>query len=87
MNAQASTARAPAHDVLIVGAGFGGLCAAYRLKAAGIDDFLVLDQAGGVGGTWWWNRYPGIACDIPAHFYCFSFADRKSTRLNSSHYS
>lgn len=74
MSAGVSSGGADVHDVLIVGAGFGGLCAAYRLQAAGIGDFLVLDEAGGVGGTWWWNRYPGIACDIPAHFYGFSFA-------------
>lgn len=60
-------------DALVIGAGFAGLCAAIRLKQAGYD-FAVLEQAPSVGGTWWWNTYPGIACDIPAHFYCFSFA-------------
>jgi len=75
MSDSPSAPTAPAvHDCLIVGAGFGGLCAAWRLQQAGRSDFLILDQADGVGGTWWWNRYPGIACDIPAHFYCFSFA-------------
>jgi len=69
----AAGSTASVHDSLIVGAGFGGLCAAYRLERAGRPDFLILDQAEGVGGTWWWNRYPGVACDIPAHFYSFSF--------------
>jgi cation diffusion facilitator CzcD-associated flavoprotein CzcO len=44
-----------------------------RLKQAGFDDFLLLEKAGGVGGTWYHNRYPGCACDIPAHLYSFSF--------------
>ncbi|MEN0653813.1 MULTISPECIES: flavin-containing monooxygenase [Hyphobacterium] len=60
-------------DALVIGAGFAGLCSAIRLKQAGYR-FAVLEQAPAVGGTWWWNTYPGIACDIPAHFYCFSFA-------------
>lgn len=60
-------------DAVVVGAGFGGLCAAIRLKQAGYR-FLLLEQAPEVGGTWWWNTYPGLACDIPAHFYCYSFA-------------
>src|SRR6266508_721998 len=60
--------------VAIVGAGFGGLGAAIRLKQEGIDDFLVFERAGDVGGTWWDNSYPGCACDVPSHLYSFSFA-------------
>ncbi|MCY6382725.1 flavin-containing monooxygenase [Hoeflea prorocentri] len=60
-------------DVLIIGAGFSGVCAAIKLKQAGIKDFRIYDKAGGIGGTWWNNTYPGAACDIPSHFYCFSF--------------
>lgn len=59
---------------LIVGAGFAGIGAGVELRRRGIEDFLIVDKAGGIGGTWWWNTYPGVACDIPAHFYCFSFA-------------
>ncbi len=44
-----------------------------RLAQAGFEDFLLLEKAGGVGGTWYHNRYPGCACDIPAHLYSFSF--------------
>jgi cation diffusion facilitator CzcD-associated flavoprotein CzcO len=62
------------HDILIVGAGFGGLGMAMRLKQAGRHDFLVVEKDAGVGGTWWANRYPGAACDIPSHLYSFSFA-------------
>src|SRR5512138_2929051 len=61
-------------DIAIVGAGFGGLGAAIRLKQAGFDDFVVLDQADDIGGTWRDNTYPGCACDIPSHLYSFSFA-------------
>ena len=60
--------------VAIVGAGFGGLCAAIQLKRAGIDDFVVLERAEEVGGTWQANTYPGAQCDIPSILYSFSFA-------------
>ena len=59
--------------VLIVGSGFAGLGMAIRLKQAGIDDFVVLEQAGDVGGTWRDNHYPGAACDVPSYLYSFSF--------------
>ena len=61
-------------SLLIVGAGFGGLGAAIHRRRVGDDNFLLVEQAGGVGGTWWANRYPGAACDIPSHLYSFSFA-------------
>jgi cation diffusion facilitator CzcD-associated flavoprotein CzcO len=64
-------------DVAIVGAGFGGLGMAIRLKQAGRDDFVVLERAGDIGGTWSANTYPGCQCDIPSNLYSFSFA-RKS---------
>src|ERR1700733_11725949 len=60
-------------DTLIVGAGFSGLCMAMRLRAAGMNSFLVIEKSEGIGGTWWENRYPGCACDIPSHLYSFSF--------------
>jgi len=60
--------------VVIIGSGFGGLGTAIRLKQAGIDDFVVLEKADDVGGTWRENTYPGIACDVPSHLYSFSFA-------------
>jgi cation diffusion facilitator CzcD-associated flavoprotein CzcO len=74
-------AQAPAPDgshtdfrVAIVGTGFSGLGAAIRLKQEGIDDFVVFERAGEVGGTWRDNTYPGVACDVPSHLYSFSFA-------------
>lgn len=60
-------------EVLIIGAGFAGLCAAIELDAAGRSRFLVVDKAHGLGGTWWHNRYPGATCDIASHLYCYSF--------------
>jgi cation diffusion facilitator CzcD-associated flavoprotein CzcO len=58
----------------ILGAGFGGLGVAIRLKQAGIEDFVVWERDADVGGTWWANSYPGCQCDIPSHLYSFSFA-------------
>ena len=60
-------------DVLILGAGFGGICAAIKLRETGIDNIRILEKASGIGGTWWHNTYPGAACDIPSHLYCYSF--------------
>jgi cation diffusion facilitator CzcD-associated flavoprotein CzcO len=62
------------HRVVIVGSGFAGLGAAIKLQQAGIEDFLVLERAADVGGTWEANTYPGCQCDIPSHLYSFSFA-------------
>ena len=57
----------------IIGAGPGGLCAAIRLRQEGYTDVVVWERADGVGGTWRHNTYPGCACDIPSHLYCYSF--------------
>jgi cation diffusion facilitator CzcD-associated flavoprotein CzcO len=63
------------YPVLIVGAGASGIAMACRLKQElGFDQFRVFDRQSGIGGTWWINRYPGVACDVPALFYSFSFA-------------
>jgi cation diffusion facilitator CzcD-associated flavoprotein CzcO len=61
-------------DHLIVGAGFAGLCAAIKLQEDGERDFLVVEKASDVGGTWRDNTYPGAACDVPSQLYSFSFA-------------
>jgi predicted flavoprotein YhiN len=63
------------YPVVIIGAGESGICMAYKLKQRlGIDQFRIYDRQSGVGGTWWINRYPGVACDVPAAFYSFSFS-------------
>ncbi|MFD3510190.1 flavin-containing monooxygenase [Nocardia sp. NPDC058666] len=64
------------HEIIIVGAGFSGIGAAIALRNAGFDDFLIVDDADGVGGTWHWNTYPGVAVDIPSFSYQFSFEQR-----------
>ncbi|MGE5133574.1 MAG: flavin-containing monooxygenase [Gemmatimonadota bacterium] len=61
------------YRVAIIGAGFGGIGMAIALKQAGIGDFVVLDRAGDLGGTWRDNTYPGLACDVPSQLYSFSF--------------
>jgi cation diffusion facilitator CzcD-associated flavoprotein CzcO len=58
---------------IVVGAGFSGLAAGIQLKRAGIHNFVILEKADGVGGTWRDNHYPGAACDIPSHLYSYSF--------------
>ena len=60
-------------DVLIIGGGFSGLCMGIKLREAGMNSFLILEKSADIGGTWWDNRYPGCACDIPSHLYSFSF--------------
>ena len=52
------------HRIIVIGAGPGGMCTAIKLLEAGIKDFVVLEKAAGVGGTWWHNRYPGAECDV-----------------------
>ena len=60
--------------VVIIGTGFSGVGMAIELKRSGINDFIVLEKADEIGGTWRDNSYPGCACDIPSHMYSFSFA-------------
>src|SRR5215470_2254363 len=59
--------------VVVIGAGFGGIGMAMALKQAGVDDFVVLDRADDLGGTWRDNTYPGLTCDVPSQLYSFSF--------------
>ncbi len=60
-------------SVVVIGSGFAGLGTAIRLKQAGVQDFVILESADEVGGTWRDNTYPGAACDIQSHLYSFSF--------------
>jgi cation diffusion facilitator CzcD-associated flavoprotein CzcO len=65
-------ARAPLSeqlDVAVIGGGFGGLLAGARLREAGVENFRIIDKAGDFGGTWYWNRYPGAACDVESYIY------------------
>ncbi|MCA2239066.1 NAD(P)/FAD-dependent oxidoreductase [Mycobacterium intracellulare] len=66
----------PDHEVVIVGAGFGGIGAGISLQRRGIHDFVIVDKWDQVGGTWHANTYPGVAVDIPSFVYSFSYEQR-----------
>jgi cation diffusion facilitator CzcD-associated flavoprotein CzcO len=55
--------------VVIVGGGIAGVLAGAQLRKAGIERIRIIDQAGGIGGTWYWNRYPGVMCDVESYIY------------------
>ena len=61
-------------DAVVVGAGFSGLYMLHRLRTLGFNA-RIIEAAEGVGGTWYWNRYPGASCDSESHYYCYSFSD------------
>jgi cation diffusion facilitator CzcD-associated flavoprotein CzcO len=65
-------------QIVIVGAGFGGIAAAIELRRHGFDDVTILEGASDLGGTWFYNSYPGAACDVPSHLYSFSYEQRTS---------
>jgi cyclohexanone monooxygenase len=56
-------------DVVVIGGGFGGLLAGARLREAGVESIRMIEKAGDFGGTWYWNRYPGAACDVESYIY------------------
>jgi cation diffusion facilitator CzcD-associated flavoprotein CzcO len=67
-----SVDRPPLFDdvtVAVIGGGFAGLIAGAKLRQAGIDDFRIIEKGGGLGGTWYWNRYPGAQCDVESYVY------------------
>jgi cyclohexanone monooxygenase len=64
--------RAPVHEeveVLLIGGGFGGLVTGARLRQHGIESLRIVEKGGDFGGTWYWNRYPGVACDVDSFVY------------------
>jgi cyclohexanone monooxygenase len=68
-------------DVVIVGAGFGGMYALYKLRNSGLN-LAVIEAGSDVGGTWYWNRYPGARCDVPSIEYSYSFSDELQQEWN-----
>src|SRR5262245_5688300 len=56
-------------DVVVLGGGFAGLINAARMKQAGVKKLCIIEMGGDFGGTWYWNRYPGIQCDVEAYSY------------------
>ncbi len=71
-------------DVLVVGAGASGIYALYALRQAGFEAVIV-DSAGGVGGTWYWNRYPGLVVDIESIEYSYAFSDELQQEWDWTH--
>jgi len=69
------THSSPTLDALIIGAGFAGLYQLHALRDRLGLSALVLEAGSGVGGTWYWNRYPGARCDSESHSYCYTFSD------------
>ena len=68
-------ARTEEVEVVIIGAGFGGMLAAANLRKQGIDSFRIIEKAGDFGGTWYWNRYPGCMCDVESYCYLPALED------------
>jgi cyclohexanone monooxygenase len=71
---QSGPGEGEAYDVVVVGAGFAGMYMLYRLRSQGFS-VRVYEQGSGVGGTWYWNRYPGARCDVESMQYSYSFSD------------
>jgi cyclohexanone monooxygenase len=76
-------ANAEAYDVVVVGAGFAGMYMLHRLRGLGLS-VRVYEQGGDVGGTWYWNRYPGARCDVESMQYSYSFSDELQQQWNWS---
>ncbi len=72
-----------AYDVVVVGAGFAGLYMLHRLRGQGFS-VRVYEQGGDVGGTWYWNRYPGARCDVESMQYSYSFSEELQQEWNWS---
>jgi cyclohexanone monooxygenase len=84
MSAQPSAAaKAESYDVVVVGAGFAGMYMLHRLRALGMTA-RVFEQGSGVGGTWYWNRYPGARCDVESMQYSYSFPEELQQEWNWS---
>ena len=67
-----NTSAAPSYDAVVVGAGFAGLYMLHKLRQLGLRTRLY-EAGNGVGGTWFWNRYPGARCDVESMQYSYSF--------------
>ncbi|WP_280269530.1 flavin-containing monooxygenase [Nocardia wallacei] len=78
MNSTHDSRVAPQYEVVVIGAGLGGIGAGVALRRVGVEDFLIIDKWGRVGGTWFANTYPGVAVDVPSPVYNFSFQQRSN---------
>src|SRR5499426_1098327 len=79
----ASSTSAAHYDVVVVGAGFAGMYMLHRLRGLGFSA-RVYEQGSGVGGTWYWNRYPGARCDVESMQYSYSFSEELQQEWNWS---
>src|SRR4030081_3354815 len=80
---KSQAAEAETYDVVVVGAGFAGMYMLHRLRGLGLS-VRVYEQGGDVGGTWYWNRYPGARCDVESMQYSYSFSDELQQEWNWS---
>src|SRR4030081_2105415 len=78
-----NAAGSESYDVVVVGAGFAGMYMLHRLRGLGLS-VRVYEQGGDVGGTWYWNRYPGARCDVESMQYSYSFSDELQREWNWS---
>jgi cyclohexanone monooxygenase len=83
MSAKGQSAGARTYDVVVVGAGFAGMYMLHKLRGQGFS-VRVYEQGGDVGGTWYWNRYPGARCDVESMQYSYSFSDELQQEWNWS---
>jgi len=83
MSGKGSAADTEAYDVVVVGAGFAGMYMLHRLRGLGLS-VRVYEQGSDVGGTWYWNRYPGARCDTESMEYSYSFSDELEEEWNWS---
>ena len=74
-------------NVIVIGTGFSGLAMGVKLREEGEENFVMLERAADVGGTWRDNTYPGCACDVPSHLYSFSFEANPTWSPCKSRYS
>jgi cation diffusion facilitator CzcD-associated flavoprotein CzcO len=85
MQMQAGQEKRRKPSVIIIGAGMTGILVTIKLKEMGIDDIVILEKKEKVGGTWRENTYPGVACDVPAHMYTYSFEPNPEWKHRFAH--
>jgi cyclohexanone monooxygenase len=83
ISGKSHAASAETYDVVVVGAGFAGMYMLHKLRGLGLS-VRVYEQGGDVGGTWYWNRYPGARCDVESMQYSYSFSDELQQEWNWS---
>ena len=66
--------------IVVIGAGVAGITTTHVLRQSGFDDITVFEKGSDVGGVWYWNHYPGLACDVPSQLYQFGFAPKPALR-------